>query len=493
MNWWLRTGETLTGTPHRWSIRCGRYRGRIWYFRDITDRKAAEERSLFLAYHDALTELPHRALLQDRLTHALAGARRRNEKVALLFLDLDRFKNINDTFGHACGDGVLKEVGCRLRAWAREQDTVARLGGDEFLVMLNGVKDAASAAVAAERLLEAINRDFVVHGQTVSVGCSIGISMFPDHGMDGETLIRNADQALYSAKNNGRGNVRFFTGEMNAQAVERLGLEKNLRLALERDEFFLEYQPQAEIATRRVTGFEALLRWRQPEMGLVPPAKFIPIAENSGLILPIGEWVLRTACTQARRWLDEGLFAVPVAVNVSALQFRQEGFVALIRRVLAETGLPPHLLELELTESLLFSNAEVIPATMRELEEVGLKLAIDDFGTGYSSFTYLRHFRVSKLKIDRSFVRDLALDSDAAITAAIISMARSLRLEVVAEGVEDEAQMRFLREHGCDQMQGYYFSRPLPVDEVIARFASATAGPEHIPRLAKVRPELAQQ
>jgi diguanylate cyclase (GGDEF)-like protein/PAS domain S-box-containing protein len=473
----LRDGKTLDRYSAPLVDSTGRYRGRIWYFRDITDRKAAEERSLFLAYHDALTELPHRALLQDRLTNALAGARRRNERIALLFLDLDRFKNINDTFGHGCGDGVLKEVACRLRTWAREQDTVARLGGDEFLVMLNGVKDAASAAVAAERLLEAINCDFVIHGQTVGVGCSIGISMFPDHGLDGETLIRNADRALYSAKENGRGNVRFFTGEMNAQAVERLSLERNLRLALERDEFFLEYQPQAEIATGRVTGFEALLRWRQPEMGLVPPANFIPIAENSGLILPIGEWVLRTACAQGRRWLDEGLFAVPVAVKVSALQFRQEGFVSLIRSVLAETGLPPHLLELELTESLLFSNADVIPATMRELEEMGLKLAIDDFGTGYSSFTYLRQFRVSKLKIDRSFVRDLALDSDAAITAAIISMARSLRLEVVAEGVEEEAQIQFLREHGCGQMQGYYFSRPLPVDEVIARFASAAAGP----------------
>jgi diguanylate cyclase (GGDEF)-like protein/PAS domain S-box-containing protein len=475
----LRNGRTLDRYSAPLVDSSGRYRGRIWYFRDITDRKAAEERSLFLAYHDALTELPHRALLQDRLTNALAGARRRSEGIAVLYLDLDRFKNINDTFGHACGDGVLKEVAVRLSTWARAQDTVARLGGDEFLVMLNGVRDAADAAVAAERMLEALHRDFEVNGQTLSVGCSIGISMFPEHGSDGDTLIRNADRALYSAKSNGRGSVCFFTGEMDAQAVERLALEKNLRLALERNEFFLEYQPQVEIATGQITGFEALLRWQQPQMGLIPPAKLIPIAENSGLILPIGEWVLWTACMQARRWLDDGLFAVPVAVNVSALQFRQEGFVSLIRRVLAETGLPPHLLELELTESLLFSNVDVIPATMRELEEMGLKLAIDDFGTGYSSFSYLRRFRVTKLKIDRSFIRDLALDSDAAITAAIINMGHSLKLEVVAEGVEEEAQMCFLREHGCDQMQGYYFSRPLAPDVVAARFAGPVAGPEH--------------
>ncbi len=475
----LRNGRTLDRYSAPLVDSSGRYRGRIWYFRDITDRKAAEERSLFLAYHDALTELPHRALLQDRLTNALAGARRRSEGIAVLYLDLDRFKNINDTFGHACGDGVLKEVAVRLSTWARAQDTVARLGGDEFLVMLNGVRDAADAAVAAERMLEALHRDFEVNGQTLSVGCSIGISMFPEHGSDGDTLIRNADRALYSAKSNGRGSVCFFTGEMDAQAVERLALEKNLRLALERNEFFLEYQPQVEIATGQITGFEALLRWQQPQMGLIPPAKLIPIAENSGLILPIGEWVLWTACMQARRWLDDGLFAVPVAVNVSALQFRQEGFVSLIRRVLAETGLPPHLLELELTESLLFSNVDVIPATMRELEEMGLKLAIDDFGTGYSSFSYLRRFRVTKLKIDRSFIRDLALDSHAAITAAIINMGHSLKLEVVAEGVEEEAQMCFLREHGCDQMQGYYFSRPLAPDVVAARFAGPVAGPEH--------------
>ena len=470
----LRDGKTLDRYSAPLVDSTGRYRGRIWYFRDITDRKAAEERSLFLAYHDALTELPHRTLMQDRLTNALAGARRRNERIALLFLDLDRFKSINDTFGHACGDAVLKEVALRLSTWARAQDTVARLGGDEFLVMLNGVRDAADAAVAAERMLEALHRDFEVNGQTLNVGCSIGVSMFPEHGSDGDTLIRNADRALYSAKSNGRGSVCFFTGEMNAQAVERLALEKNLRFALERSEFFLEYQPQVEFATGQITGFEALLRWQQPEMGLVPPAKLIPIAENSGLILPIGEWVLRTACMQARRWLDDGLFAVPVAVNVSALQFRQESFVPLIRRVLAETPLPAHLLELELTEGLLFSNTEVIPAMMRELEEIGVKLAIDDFGTGYSSFSYLRQFRVTKLKIDRSFVRDLALDSDAAI-----SMARSLRLEVVAEGVEEETQMLFLREHGCDQMQGYYFSRPLPPDVIAARFGGPTAGPEH--------------
>jgi diguanylate cyclase (GGDEF)-like protein/PAS domain S-box-containing protein len=437
---------------------------------DIDERKHAEERVQYLAYYDALTGLPNRTLLQDRLTKALASARRRKDKVALLFLDLDRFKDINDSLGHSVGDLLLKEVAARLKRWAREQDTVARLGGDEFLIVLTSVKDIPGAAAAGERLMDAMTAEFVVQGHPLMVNCSLGISIFPEHGTNDETLIRNADAAMYSAKDYGRNNFQFFTQDMNAELVERLTLESSLRLALEKKELFLVYQPQMEIATGRITGLEALLRWQHPELGLVPPDQFIRIAENSGLIVPIGEWVLRTACSQARKWQDEGLPAVPVAVNVSAVQFRQEGFRKMIDRVLRETGLAPQYLELELTESLLLSNADMTLSVLRGLKAMGLKLAIDDFGTGYSSFSYLKHFPVSKLKIDRSFVRDVAVNpDDAAITTAIISMAKSLSLKVIAEGVEDEAQLIFLRAHQCDEIQGYYFSKPLAPEEAADR------------------------
>jgi diguanylate cyclase (GGDEF)-like protein/PAS domain S-box-containing protein len=444
----------------------GRYRGRIWYFRDITDRKVAEERIQFLAYYDALTGLPNRTLLQDRLAKALAGASRRNDKVALLFLDLDGFKIINDSLGHSVGDLLLKQIADRLKRFSRDQDTVARLGGDEFLIVLSDVKDIPDAAVAAERLMDAMAGGFVVQGHPLSVSCSLGISIFPEHGVDGETLIKHADAAMYSAKDNGRNNIQLFTDQMNAQAVERLALESSLRRALEKKELFLVYQPQMDVATGKITGLEALLRWQHPELGLVPPDRFIRIAENSGLIIPIGEWVLRAACSQARRWQDEGIPAVVVAVNVSAVQFRQPGFCELIKRVLEETGLAPQYLGLELTEGLLLADADVTFAVLQDLKAMGLSLAIDDFGTGYSGFSYLRHFWVSKLKIDRSFIRDVAVNpDDAAITAAIISMAKSLRLKAVAEGVENEAQMSFLRAHHCDEIQGYYFSRPLTAEK----------------------------
>jgi predicted signal transduction protein with EAL and GGDEF domain len=336
--------------------------------------------------------------------------------------------------------------------------------------VLSSVKSIPDAAVAAERLMDAMTARFVVQGHSLNVGCSIGVRIFPEHGAEGETLIKNADAAMYCGKNNGRNNFRFFTQDMNAQVVERLTLENSLRLALGREELFLVYQPQMDIATGRITGLEALLRWQHPELGLVPPDKFIRIAENSGLILPIGEFVLRAACRQARKWQDEGLHAVPVAVNLSAIQFRQEGFCELIRRVLHETGLAPEYLELELTESLLLSNADVTLSVLQELEVMGLKLAIDDFGTGYSSLSYLKQFPVRKLKIDRSFVRDVAVNpDDAAITAAIISMAKSLKLNVIAEGVEDEAQMTFLRAHHCDEIQGYYFSKPLAPEDAAVK------------------------
>jgi diguanylate cyclase (GGDEF)-like protein/PAS domain S-box-containing protein len=445
----------------------GTYRGRIWYFRDITDRKLADERVKFLAYYDALTGLPNRTLFRDRMSKALAGARRQKHKVAFLFLDLDRFKDINDSLGHSVGDLLLQEVAERLKAWGRAQDTIARVGGDEFLIMLTHVKDSPDAAVAAERLMDAMCRPFAIQGHSLTISCSVGISIFPEHGADGEVLIKNADAAMYNAKENGRNNLRFFTSDMSAQVLERITLENSLRSALGKDELFLAYQPQMEIATGRITGLEALLRWRHPTLGLVSPEKFVPIAENSGLIVPLGEWVLRTACRQAQQWQNDGLPRVSVAVNVSAVQFRQEDFLDVVKKVLTDTGLDPRCLELELTESLLLANAEAMVSVVRDLKALGITVAIDDFGTGYSSFSYLKQLQLNKFKIDRSFIRDIAVNpEDATITSAIISMAKSLKLKVIAEGVETEAQMEFLRSHHCDEIQGYYFSRPLSVEEV---------------------------
>jgi diguanylate cyclase (GGDEF)-like protein/PAS domain S-box-containing protein len=467
--------EEMTITPVTQDVDNPATRHYIAIKQDITTRKAAEARVQYLAYYDALTGLPNRTLLQDRLSKALASARRRKDKVALLFLDLDRFKDINDSLGHSVGDLLLQEVAERLKKWAREQDTVARVGGDEFVIVLTAAKDGADAAVAAERLMHAMSAGFVVQGRSLSISCSLGISVFPEHGADSEALIKNADAAMYCAKENGGDNIRFFTDDMNAQAVERLTLESSLRLALDRKELFLMYQPQMNIATGKIIGLEALLRWQHPKLGLVPPDKFIRIAENCGLIVPIGEWVLSTACSQARKWQDEGLPAVSVAVNVSAVQFRQEDFCELIRRVLHETGLGPQYLELELTESLLLANADVMLSVVEELKAIGVTLAIDDFGTGYSNFNYLRQFQVSKLKIDRSFIRDVAVNpDDAAITTAIISMAKSLHLKVIAEGVENEAQMSFLRAHQCDEIQGYYFSKPLATDKVADKLQGDT-------------------
>jgi diguanylate cyclase (GGDEF)-like protein/PAS domain S-box-containing protein len=433
---------------------------------DITLRKAAEQQVRFLAYYDALTGLPNRLLFQDRLEKALAGAQRRGEKVALLFLDLDRFKMINDSLGHSVGDLLLKQVADRLKKCTRDQDTVARLGGDEFVIVLSGLQDESDAAVAADRFRTALAGEFLVQEHSLSVSCSIGIGVYPNHAADAETLVKNADTAMYCAKENGKNNFRFFTPDMNSAAVERLILDNSLRLALEKDELFLEYQPQLNLTTGKIIGAEALLRWRHPELGLIPPVKFIPLAENNGMIIPIGEWVLRTACAQARQWQEEGFDPLPVAVNVSAVQFRQERFFQVIRSVLEETGLAPQYLELELTESLLLSTADVMLCMLQQLEGTGVRLSIDDFGTGYSSLSYLRRLPVYKLKIDRAFVQDLhGNPDDAAITATIINMAKSLNLKVLAEGVETVEQVQFLQGHGCDEVQGFYFSRPVGAGE----------------------------
>jgi diguanylate cyclase (GGDEF)-like protein/PAS domain S-box-containing protein len=446
---------------------------------DMTARKVAEEQVQYLAYYDALTGLPNRTLFRDRLTKALASARRHREKVGLLFFDLDRFKTINDSLGHSVGDLLLREVAERLRKWAREQDTVARLGGDEFVVILTAVKDTADIAVAANRTLSALSAEVAIQGHMLSVTCSLGISVFPDNGTDPETLVKNADAAMYCAKENGN-SFQFFTQEMNIRAMERLTVESKLRLALERKELFLVYQPQVDLASGNVVGAEALLRWRHPELGLVPPAKFITVAENSGLIVPFGEWVLRTACAQARQWQDQGLPPLPVSVNVSAVQFRQERFLEVVQRALDDSGLAPQYLELELTESVLLSNGEATLSVLKQLGRMGLRLSIDDFGTGYSSLSYLRHFPVYKLKIDRSFVRAVTINpDDAAIITTIINMAKSLNLKVLAEGVETEEQMFFLRTHHCDEVQGYYFSRPLAAAD-FAKMQSALFSPSSL-------------
>ncbi len=445
---------------------------------DITDRKLADERIQTLAYYDSLTGLPNRTLLQDRLRKAVASARRHKERLAVLFLDLDRFKTINDSLGHSCGDQLLLEMGRRLQAAAREQDTVARLGGDEFLVVLGAVEEGADAAVVAERVAHEVSREFHLQGRALSVTCSIGISLYPEHGDDVETLIKNADAAMYSAKEGGRNTFRFFTSEMTEYAVERLELESSLRVALEREQFFLVYQPQIDVKTREIVCWEALLRWQHPELGLVPPGRFIRVAENSGMMIPIGEWVLRTACQQAMGW---GMDAPAVAVNVSAVQFRQEGFCRQVRRALRESGLPAERLELEMTESLLMAGEDATFQVLAELREMGVRVAIDDFGTGYSSLSYLRQFQVNTLKIDRSFIHEVAVNTDdQAITAAIIQMAKCLNLRVTAEGVENEEQLLLLRDYGCDEVQGFMFSTPVTAEkiaETIGEVAASTAIP----------------
>lgn len=434
---------------------------------DITERQEAEERIRHLALHDALTDLPNRTLLQDRLRQATNDARRERTMVALLFLDLDRFKIVNDSLGHTVGDRLLETVAERLRHHVRGSDTVCRLGGDEFVVVLTAVHDASDAARVADKLLRGLAEPVRIDGHTLNVSTSIGISLYPMDGGDPDTLLRNADTALYQAKRDGRNNYQFFTVEMNARACERLQLEQGLRQALERDEFTLHYQPQIDCITGRVAAVEALLRWWHPELGWVAPDRFIRVAEEVGLIVAIGEWVLRKACRDSRAWRNAGLVDCPITVNISALQLQRAGFSARLAEILRETGLQAGDLELELTETLLIGESNA--ATLRQLKEMGVVLSIDDFGTGCSSLSYLCHFAIDKLKLDGSFLRDIASSADAAtIVTAIMTIARCLRLAVVAEGVETPEQVEFLRERDCHLMQGYHFSRPLPTEDLTA-------------------------
>lgn len=424
--------------------------------------RKSEDKLRFLAYHDALTDLPNRAFLLDRVAQALASAHRNNGKFAVLYIDLDRFKTINDSLGHPAGDVVLKQVAERMQECARENDTVGRLGGDEFVVVLNAVRDGTDAAIAADRLRRVVETEFLVQGIRMSISCSIGISVFPDDGEDGETLLRNADTALFSAKNSGRGRWQFFTRKMNGRALERLKLENSVREALPRNELFLEYQPQLDLETGRIVGAEVLLRWRHPELGLVPPSTFLPVAESLGEIIPIGEWVFKTACAQARQWQKDGLALFPMAVNVSAAQFRHEPLAEVIQKILGEYDLAPKYLELEFAEGSLLSNAEEIEPLLLQLSGMGLSLTIDNFGTGCGSLNYLRRFPFSKLKIDRCLLASICDDPrEAAITTAIVGMGKALQMKVVAQCVEKEEQANLLRSLGCEQAQGYYFGRPL--------------------------------
>ena len=436
-------------------------------FEDITERKRAEDEIQALAYLDTLTGLPNRILLQDRLSEALIRAEREACLVGVLFLDLDRFKPINDTLGHAVGDLLLKSVADRLRKCVRKSDTVARLGGDEFVVVLPSVQHELDTTLVAREVLERLAQPFGIEGRDIYSGASIGIAVYPLDGRDAGTLLRNADMAMYAAKDRGRNTYQFYTDEMNRRALERLDLETSLRQALERQEFFLEYQPQVDMALGRIAGVEALLRWRHPRQGLIPTGRFIPIAEETGLILALGEWVLRAACLQGRAWQDAGLPPLRIAVNLSGRQFKQPGFVDLVGRVLGETGMPPELLELELTESMIMEDGDKTVKRLMALKGMGLHLAIDDFGTGYSSLSYLKNFPIDRIKIAQIFVRDISTDpGDAAIVETVLAMARGLNLEVIAEGVETEEQFAFLMSRQCNEMQGYYFAFPLSPQDV---------------------------
>jgi diguanylate cyclase (GGDEF)-like protein len=467
--------------------------GIVINMRDVTERRhteeltrekiRAEEQIRQLALYDSLTGLPNRNLFKEQLSDAVARADRTDQALVMLSLDLDRFKRINDTFGREVGDLLLKEVASRLTKSLRQTDFVtrndssamrhqiARQGGDEFTVLLGDLNQAQEATKVARRILEALSQPFNVNGNEIVMSASIGIAVYRLDGNDADTLLKNADAAMYYAKDQGKNNYQYYNDKMNTSAFQEMSLESNLHKALERDEFSLYYQPKIDVKNGSIVGTEALIRWRHPDLGLVSPAQFIPMAEETGLIIPIGEWVLNSACAQLRAWQEDGLAPLPVAVNLSAKQFHQQNIAATVMRALQDHAVDPRLLELEITESTAMRNPEATSATLRNLKALGVRIAIDDFGTGYSSLSYLKRFPIDSLKIDRSFVADLpGNQDDATIAQAIITMAHALRLKVIAEGVENEAQLEFLTANGCDEMQGYYFSRPLPVEDCTRLF-----------------------
>ena len=427
---------------------------------DISESKVAEERLLQLAHYDTLTGLPNRSLFNQKVRDSLSQAR--DWRTGVMFIDVDRFKTVNDTLGHMEGDKLLKQISERLTRAVRRGDTVGRLGGDEFAVVLTNLASSHDAGIVAQKIITSFLNPFTLAGSEFYVSASVGIALHPDHAPDQDTLIKNADAAMYEAKKRGRNGYQFYTPELNARSVELLTFENDLRRALEREEFVVHYQPKSCIATGEITGFEALLRWEHPAQGLVSPRDFIPLLEETGLIVPAGEWVLDHVCMQLARWQEEEVPVVPVSINISARQFNSAHLAEDFRRILEKRGTAPSLIELELTESALMVNTQEATRMLEELKRLGLSLSIDDFGTGYSSLAYLKGFPLDTLKIDRSFVKDIAEDhDDRAITLAVISMAHSLGLNVVAEGVETPEQMQFLRQHGCDQVQGYYLAEPM--------------------------------
>ena len=446
--------------------RLGQVSGAVIVFRDVTQSRAMAQKMAHLAQHDFLTGLPNRLLLTERLAQAIGLAQRHKKQVALMFLDLDFFKHINDSLGHAIGDRLLQSVATRLAGCIRATDTLCRQGGDEFVVLLAEIEQPHDAAQVANKLLNTLAAPHMIDGHELHVTLSIGISIYPQDGTSVDTVMQNADTAMYHAKASGRNNYRFFKAEMNTRAVQRLMVEGNLRRALKQREFVLHYQPQIDLDSGLMSGAEALIRWQDPVQGLVYPAEFIPVAEESGLIVPIGKWVLREACLQIRSWLDAGLPAVPVAVNVSAVELRSKNFVADVAQILHETLVEPRYLELELTESVLLQDADSSAEILDELKAMGVRIAMDDFGTGYSSLSYLTRFPIDVLKIDQSFVGKIDTHpDDAAIVSAVISMGRSLNQRIIAEGVETSAQLDFLRAQKCDTGQGYQFSHPLCADD----------------------------
>ncbi len=451
----------------------GSFRGYRGVARDITARMRAEEELARMAHYDTLTGLPNRALLQGRLKRAMARADRGQTLLAVMFLDLDQFKEVNDSLGHAVGDAVLKEIALRLESCLRATDTVARLGGDEFTILLEDVRNAEEISRVADKLLRSISERADVAGHELHLSTSIGVTVYPLDDQDADTLLRNADLAMYHAKQEGRNNVQFFSPDMSERTEKRVDMLGRLRGAVARGELQLYYQPQVDVRSGAVIGVEALLRWNDREHGMVEPAHFIPLAEETGLILPIGAWVLREACLQAKRWLDAGLGPITMAVNLSARQFRQENLVQMVSAILEETGLPPGLLELEITESTMMHRTEEAAAGLRALHDIGVQISLDDFGTGYSSLAYLHRFQVHTLKVDQSFVRDIKSDrDDAAIVSTVITLAKQLKLKSLAEGVETKEQLAFLRTRGCDSYQGFLFCRPKPAAEIEALLQS---------------------
>jgi diguanylate cyclase (GGDEF)-like protein/PAS domain S-box-containing protein len=442
--------------------RFGQVTGAVMVFHDVSAAHATSVTMAYLAQHDSLTDLPNRVLLNDRLSEAMALARRHQRQLAVLFLDIDRFKHINDSLGHMIGDRLLQSIAKRLLGCVRASDTVSRQGGDEFVILLSEVTHAHDATVCADKILEVLRLPHRVDHHDLHITASIGIVTYPDDGADAETLLKHADFAMYHAKENGRDNRQFFKRDLNMRALARQSLENELRRALERSEFTLHYQPKLNLQTGAIVGVEALIRWTHPELGPVPPSDFIPIAEESGLIVPIGRWVLSEACHQAQAWQDIGLAPMRIGVNISAVELRANDFAACVRQTLAATGLEARFLELELTETFLMQDSAPTSAVLHDLKQIGLHLALDDFGTGYSSLNHLKRFPIDTLKIDRSFVSGIATNSDdAGIVAAVIDMGSHLHMRVVAEGIETREQLEFLQDHKCPFGQGYHFSKPL--------------------------------